>query len=103
MLSRPPLVPLAEFQKNRCIRTNHEPEKFRIIAEMNDVELVFLFLDCYAISRACIDKSSSLQCVRRPGRRGMANYFCDHRGIWKPFDQLLKVYFFDDETAGSRS
>jgi hypothetical protein len=98
VLSHPARVPLAQFQKEWRFWTNHNPYEFRFIAEMNDVRLVVLFFDRDAIIRAFVDKSSYLQRVRRSQAR-MDDYFRDHRGIKKRFDQVLKICFFDKEAT----
>jgi len=64
VLSRPPFVPLTEFQKHRRLRESYDPHELRSVAEMNDVTLVVLFFNRYAIIRTFLDKSSYLSGVR---------------------------------------
>ena len=100
VLSRPPSVPFAEFQKDRRHRANHQPDVFGFIAEMDDVTIMVLFFDRYPIIQAFVDKSRCLHCVKRAGLRRAGEYSCDHSGIRNRLDQVLKICLLDYEATG---
>jgi hypothetical protein len=83
VLRHPPRVPLSKILKHRMLRANANPNQFRLPAEMNDVGVLVLFFNCYAIILESLNESADVARDRRPGshRLGLYEYVCNNARI----------------------
>ena len=101
MLGHPPSVHLSKIVKHRMLGANTNPSQFWFSAEVDDVGVIVLFFNGYAIILASLDNRPHIGRDRgpRPHRLGLYEYLRNNSRIRMPIDQFLEFRRFEDESA----